>query len=145
MFITLGITLLLVILCVMIHYEALSIMRAIGQWLHKNHTLHRWHLSLQIGGLLIVHVIEVVLFALAYFSLVDTEGYNTIIGTAGPDFSECIYFSFVNFTTLGYGDLVPIGPMRFMAGMEALTGLVLITWTASFMYLQMQRVWKQDE
>jgi len=39
---------------------------------------------------------------------------------------------------------VPSGPLRFMAGMEALTGLVLIGWTASFMYLQMRRVWKRE-
>jgi len=28
--------------------------------------------------------------------------------------------------------------------MEALTGFVLITWTASFLYLEMNRLWRQQ-
>ena len=51
-----------------------------------------------------------------------------------------IYYSFVTLTTLGYGDIIPIGHIRFTAGSEALTGLVLIAWTASFTYLQMQKL-----
>ena len=46
------------------------------------------------------------------------------------------------YTTVGFGDLVPAGPIRMISSTEALTGLSLITWTASFTYLQMQRVWR---
>jgi hypothetical protein len=42
---------------------------------------------------------------------------------------------------VGFGDLVPHGAIRFMTGMEALTGLVMITWSASFTFLEMQRDW----
>ena len=48
------------------------------------------------------------------------------------------------FTTVGFGDIVPTGPLRLLAGMEALTGFVLITWTASFLYLEMNRLWRQQ-
>jgi hypothetical protein len=54
---------------------------------------------------------------------------------------DAIYFSASVFTTLGFGDLSPVGPIRFVAGTEALTGLVLIGWSASFTYLEMQRYW----
>lgn len=37
-------------------------------------------------------------------------------------FLECLYFSVVTFTTLGYGDLVPIGAARPIAALEAFTG-----------------------
>ncbi len=37
-------------------------------------------------------------------------------------FLECLYFSVVTFTTLGYGDLVPIGASRPLAAFEAFTG-----------------------
>jgi hypothetical protein len=46
------------------------------------------------------------------------------------------------YTTVGFGDLLPQGAIRFMSGMEALTGLVMITWSASFTFLEMQRDWR---
>ncbi|RZA02340.1 MAG: two pore domain potassium channel family protein, partial [Moraxellaceae bacterium] len=46
------------------------------------------------------------------------------------------------FTTLGLGDITPVGAIRFLAGTEALTGFVLVTWSASFTFVEMQRFWK---
>ena len=47
----------------------------------------------------------------------------------------------VTSTTLGYGDIEPFGILRFLTGIEALAGLVLITWSASFLFVEMQRYW----
>jgi len=55
-----------------------------------------------------------------------------------------VYFSAVTYSTVGFGDVIPTGPLRFLVGTEALTGFVLITWSASFTYLEMQRYWKHD-
>jgi len=144
MLVTLSTTLMLVIICVVLHYEAMRLLRRAGNWLHRNNAWHRWHLSILVCGLLIAHVFEVMLFGWAYCGLIDGNDYGAMVGSQAADFAECTYFSFANYTSLGYGDLVPSGPLRFMAGMEALTGLVLIGWTASFMYLQMRRVWKRE-
>ena len=144
MLITLSITLVLVIFCVILHYEAMRIMGRVGDWLHGHDTWHRWHLSILVCGLLIAHVLEVILFGLAYCWLIADAAYGTILGSLSPGLAECIYFSFSSYTSLGYGDLVPLGSLRFMAGIEALTGLVLIGWTASFMYLQMRRIWERE-
>ena len=57
-----------------------------------------------------------------------------------------LYFSLVTYTSLGYGDIAPLGPARLLAGIESLIGLGLIAWSASFTYLEMQRHWyKQEE
>jgi hypothetical protein len=45
---------------------------------------------------------------------------------------------------LGYGDLNPLGSLRFLAGLEALLGFVLITWSASFLYFEMQKYWNKS-
>jgi hypothetical protein len=45
---------------------------------------------------------------------------------------------------VGFGDIVPVGPIRFMAGMEGLTGLVMITWSASYAFLEMHRDWRVE-
>ena len=37
-------------------------------------------------------------------------------------FLECLYFSVVTFTTLGYGDVTPAGITRVVAATEAFTG-----------------------
>ena len=47
--------------------------------------------------------------------------------------------------TLGLGDLSPVGTVRLLAGTESLTGLLLITWSASFTYLEMSRMWARDD
>jgi hypothetical protein len=39
----------------------------------------------------------------------------------------------------------PVGKMRLIAGIEALTGLLMIGWSASFTYLQMSRNWPAPE
>ena len=50
-----------------------------------------------------------------------------------------MYFPAVVYSTLGLGDLLPAGALRFMAGTEALNGFLLISWSASFTLLEMQR------
>jgi hypothetical protein len=50
--------------------------------------------------------------------------------------------SFVTYTTVGYGDLVAGGYLRYLTGVEALTGLILITWSASFLFIEMGKYWR---
>ena len=52
-----------------------------------------------------------------------------------------MYFSAETCTSLGSGDLTPNGPVRLLAGVEALNGLLLIGWSASFTYISMGRFW----
>jgi Ion channel len=55
---------------------------------------------------------------------------------------DYVNFSAVCFTTLGLGDIAPVGAICFMTGTEALCGFVLITWSGSFTFVEMQRFWK---
>lgn len=55
---------------------------------------------------------------------------------------DCVYFSFTTYTTIGFGDIAPTGHLKYLTGLQALTGLVLITWTVSFLFLEMQKYWK---
>jgi hypothetical protein len=58
-------------------------------------------------------------------------------------FLDAVYLSAETFTTVGFGDLAPRGAIRFLAGTEALTGFILITWSASFLYLEMEQYWRK--
>ncbi len=55
-----------------------------------------------------------------------------------------VYFSITNYTTDGHGDIKPFGHFRFTAGIEAITGLLLITWSASFMFVEMTKFWEEE-
>ena len=56
-------------------------------------------------------------------------------------FLDYLYFSSVTYTSLGLGDVFPVGHLRFLTGVEALNGLVLIAWTGAFTYLAMGKMW----
>jgi hypothetical protein len=58
---------------------------------------------------------------------------------------DAIYLSATTYTTLGIGDLAPVGAVRLVSGMEALTGFLMITWSASFTYLEMSRLWTDEQ
>ena len=54
---------------------------------------------------------------------------------------NCLYFSAETYTSLGFGDLTPVGPVRLLAGTEALNGLLLIGWSASYTTIAMEHFW----
>lgn len=129
---------LIVAIVVVTHYEFLFRLTTI---VPKMNIRHRYRIVLAVFGALIAHTIEVWVFALAYYFMINTEGWGELTGNFDGSLIDCGYFSFTTFTTLGFGDIEPLGNLRYLTGIESLTGLVLITWTASFLYLEMQRYW----
>ena len=92
-------------------------------------------------GLLLAHVLEIVIFALGYMLIQHEIGLGHITGMDDGDLPDFIYFSSVVYTTVGFGDLIPVGTLRMLSAAEGLAGLALITWSASFTFLSMQRLW----
>jgi len=65
------------------------------------------------------------------------------MGGAGThQFYDYLYYSMITYSTLGHGDIVPLAGLRLITGMESVIGLLMITWTASFTYLAMEKFWK---
>ena len=126
-------------IAVMIHYEFLYHLTTL---MPKMKILHRLRIVFGVFGALIAHMVEVWLFALAYYFMNHSEQWGSLEGNFDGSLLDCVYFSFTTFTTLGFGDIEPTGDLRYLTGVESLTGLVLITWTASFLYLEMQRYWE---
>nr|WP_275404784.1 potassium channel family protein [Paraglaciecola marina] len=94
-------------------------------------------------GALIAHIIEIWIFAFAYYLMVHGMSWGSLEGNFNGSLMDCAYFSFTVYTTVGFGDIEPLGYVRYLTGIESLTGLVLITWTASFLYLEMQKNWEK--
>jgi ion channel len=130
-------TFVLVGLCVTLHYEALN---GCNLWLQRLRK-RRQRVVVMIGIVLLTHIAEIWVFALGYWFFGGSEDLGRIAGIEGRVFSEHVYFSAIVYTTVGFGDLIPLGHTRFLAAVEALTALVLIAWSASFTFLEMQRSW----
>ncbi len=129
----------LVAAAVLIHFEALN---QLSSLIPKLPIPHRLRVLVGVFGTLIAHVIEIWVFAFGYYFMIHHEDFGALEGHFDKSLMDCSYFSFVSYTSLGFGDIVAKGDIRFLAGLEALTGLVLITWTASFMFIEMQKLWK---
>ena len=125
-------------IAVLIHYEALYRLALV---LPKLGIAPRFRVLCGIFGAFLAHVAEIWLFAFAYYLLLRLEGSGELGGNFDGSLLDCSYFSFSNYTSLGYGDIEPFGNIRFLASLEALIGLILIGWTASFMYIEMQKFW----
>jgi hypothetical protein len=121
-----------------IHYEVLRLLTA---GLPALHIRPRLQLVFVIVGAFGAHFIEILLYGVAYW-LLATVFHIGSMGDPGPlPFTRCLYFSAETYTTLGYGDVLPHGDLRLLAGLEALNGMLLIGWTASFTFLSMERFW----
>jgi hypothetical protein len=123
---------------VVIHYELLY---RVSVYVPTMRIKHRFRIVVGIFVALIAHVIEIWIFALAYYFMNKSDNWGKLGGNFNGSLLDCGYFSFSTFTTLGFGDIEPFGHLRYLTGIEALTGLVLITWTASFLFFEMQRYW----
>ncbi|TDU31645.1 ion channel [Panacagrimonas perspica] len=129
----------LMALAAFVHFEALE---------RLNYTMP--HLRLQsrarilflIVAIMLLHMIEIGIFGVGIYFAVQLAGVGHIAGANPLPLVDAIYMSSMTYTTVGYGDLTPVGPIRLILGCEALAGFVLLTWSASFTFLEMQRYWR---
>ncbi len=136
--IIIGIVLLAVTICI----------HAIGSllWLRRLYKrMNNWNDYLQTGKVLqvfittasvlfILHLLEVIVWAFSYHFLPIIEI---------TSFEEAIYFSFVNYTTLGYGDIVLSSRWKILGGMEAMNGILISGWSAALLFAMVQQIWKK--
>lgn len=132
----------LIALTTVVHYEVL---RGLNNGLPALAIPSRAKLLVVIFTAFAAHALEMTLYGAALFALVTYGGAGTLSGPAGFSLTTCLYFSAETYTSLGFGDLTPVGPIRLLAGTEALNGLLLIGWSASYAYIAMERFWKAPE
>jgi Ion channel len=76
-----------------------------------------------VSVLMLAHALEVIVWSLAY-SIVD----------AAPAAANLVYFAFVNYTTLGYGDVVPVDRWRLLGPITAMNGVLLFGWSTAVIF-----------
>jgi len=128
-------------IAVLVHYEALY---RLALLLPSLKIPSRFRVLVGVTGAFFAHVVEVWIFAVGYYLMLKWDKGSELGGNFDGSLLDCSYFSFTNYTSLGFGDIEPFGYVRFLSGLEGLTGLILIAWTASFMYIEMQKFWESE-
>lgn len=128
----------LVVCTAVLHYELL---RTLTFGLPRLRMPPRQRVLVLFCTLFIAHGCQTALYGAVYFLAVNWWDLGTLAGTDSVGLGVCLYFSAETFTSLGFGDVVPTGPLRLLVGVEALNGLLLIGWSASYIYLAMERFW----
>lgn len=92
-----------------------------------------WTLTRLVGLLLILHLLEMAVWAAAYTG-------------AGVfrDFETSFYFSVKSFTTVGYGDVQPENSWRLLGPMEAAVGVLMLGWSTSILVAAVQRIFNDS-
>jgi ion channel len=73
--------------------------------------------------LMAAHLLEITVWSVAY----------EFLGVA-PENSDTLYFAFVNYTTLGYGDVLPVARWRLLGPMTAMNGVLLFGWSTAVIF-----------
>lgn len=128
----------LVALCVLFHYEVMS---WTSRWLPSTRIPRRARIVVLLLAILLAQVVEVWLFGLTFWALDGRGALGHIAGEFNEGALDFVFFSVTAYSSLGFGDLTPEGPIRILAGTEALLGLTILTWSASITFLEMQRDW----
>ena len=123
---------------VLLHYEGLVVL---STRLARRNGQRRRKVLYAITAILILHIVEIWIFGLTCWLLMMWPDCGHITGSGNLHLFDAVYLSAVTYATVGFGDLAPIGAVRFLIGTEALAGFVLITWSASFTYLEMAHFW----
>ena len=86
-------------------------------------------------GIVLLHLVQVGLWAVVFWRAPEL-----------PNLETALYFSLATYTKLGFGDVV-VGPgWRVLAGIEGLTGILLVGRSTAFVFAAVNRMyehWRQ--
>jgi Ion channel len=81
-----------------------------------------------VSVLMAFHLAEIGVWSLGYVLL-----------DVAPPGADRFYFAFVNYATLGYGDVVPVPDWRLLGPMTAMNGVLLFGWSTAVIF---EVLWK---
>src|SRR5579871_6525686 len=81
-----------------------------------------------VSVLMTTHALEVIVWSLVYW----------IVEAARPEVN-LMDFAFVNYTTLGYGDVLPVQNWRLLGPITAMNGVMLFGWSTAIIFEVLRR------
>ena len=116
-----------------IHALVMTSVIKVAYALASKKTRRNWLIlpSVMIGTvsvLMAAHICEVAVWALAY-----------LIVDGVPKGTGLLYFAFVNYTTLGYGDVLPLPDWQLLGPLTAMNGVLMFGWSTAVLFEVLRR------
>ena len=89
-----------------------------------------WTLTRLVSMLLVLHLMEMAVWAVAYFVTGVFDNYET-----------SLYYSLKSYTTVGYGDVLPSTDSRLLGPIEAAVGVLMLGWSTGIIVAAVQRIY----
>jgi hypothetical protein len=105
--------LVLIAITTVLHCEVLH---GLGAWLPRLPLPNHPKRLVVVFSAMVAHGLEIAVYSVWIFALGQFTTGSALTGLAGSSFVNCLYFSAETFTSLGFGDLTPVGPLRLLAG-----------------------------
>ena len=115
--------------CVAIHGLGMVLFLRWMRYVRPDHQHHfslpamYWILVRLVFGLLILHLMQIAIWALCYFLL-----------DCFPDIQTAFYYSASSYSTVGYGDVHPPEQWRVLGSVEAVTGVLMFGWSTGLLF-----------
>ena len=124
---------------IVIHALVMAVVLWVTRIVGSKKTWHPWLLLIAVmiatvSVLMVAHASEVIVWSLAY-----------AVVNAAPDDAELVYFAFVNYTTLGYGDITPLASWRLLGPMTAMNGVLLFGWSTAVIFEVLRRAMMRSD
>jgi hypothetical protein len=124
---------------IVIHALVMAVVIRVTRTVGAKHSWHPWLLLIAmmiatVSVLMTAHAFEVIVWSLAYAFV-----------NAAPDNADLVYFAFVNYTTLGYGDVVPLASWRLLGPMTAMNGVLLFGWSTAVIFEVLRRAMMRSD
>lgn len=116
------------------------ILRGLVRYLRRHEHRHYINMPASMLAIFVCHTVAVWMYGIAFWLMGERFGFGALYGEVGPrDFFTYLYFSATTYSSLGFGEITPVGPMRFLTGVEAINGLILIGWSVTYTYFATER------
>jgi Ion channel len=123
---------------------AATVVQILSRIARANHAV-RQSMRSTIVMIAMVSVVTVPVLMAAHFSEVLVWSLTYAIVGAAPAGADPVYFAFVNYTTLGYGDVTPVARWRLLGPITAMNGVLLFGWSTAVIFEVLRRITRHGD
>lgn len=130
-----GVSILNIAIHALVMASVIRVARSLAGYQHSTEPLFLPGMMIGVVSILMAaHAVEVLVWGAAY----------SLLGAAPPG-ANPVYFAFVNYTTLGYGDILPVKEWQMLGPITAMNGVLMFGWSTAVIFEVLRRSLEIDK